>query len=125
MSLKDKIRSAQDRKAEKVAVPEWDCELYVKALSGKELEEYEFSTTNIDDKGKVSLNPVDVRAKLLARAIHEVAADGSVGGRVFDDTQEDLAALSSKSGEVLSRLAEIAQRLSGIGRKAEEVARKN
>ncbi len=123
--LKDKIRVAQDRGSEKVTVPEWGCELFVQALSGKQLEEYEAATTKLDKKGNVAMVHKDLRAKLLAQTLHEVGDDGSMGPCIFSDSPEDLELLSGKSGGVLNRLAEIAQRLSGIGVKAQEDIQKN
>lgn len=123
--LKEKIRAAQDRKAEKVAVPEWDCELFVKALSGKQREAYEEATTQVSDEGKVSIVHADMRAKLLVQCLHEVKEDGTIGDLAFEDGPDDRALLSEKSSAVLERLVKLAQQLSGIGQAAEEKIAKN
>ncbi len=123
--LKDKIKAAKDLKAEKVSVPEWDCELYIQALNGEQREAYEAATTNINDEGKVSIVHENMRAKLLVNCVYEVAEDGSLGDRAFDGSDEDLELLSAKSSAVLERLAKVAQKLSGIGKEAEEAIGKN
>ena len=123
--LKEKIKAAADLKAEKVAVPEWDCEVYVQALSGAQREAYESATTKVDDEGHVQIVHKEMRAKLLVHCLFEVAEDGGQGGRAFEDTEEDRALLSGKSATVLERLCQVAQRLSGIGKQHEEALGKN
>lgn len=123
--LKEKIKAALDLKAEKVAVPEWDCELYVQSMNGEQREAYEAATTHVSDENKVSIVHENMRAKLLVQCVHEVKEDGSIGEAVFENTPEDLALISAKSSAVLERLIKIAQRLSGIGKEAEEAIAKN
>ena len=78
----------------------------MRGLTGKERDALEASM--IEGKGKkAEVNLVNLRAKLVARSI--VDEDGK---RVFED--EDIPALAQKSASALTRVYEVAQRLSGI-----------
>ena len=103
---RDAILTVVDVYFEDVEVPEWGGTVRVKALTGRERDALEASM--IEGKGKnarVNLN--NLRAKLVGRAT--VDEDGMP---IFSDA--DVAALGAKSAAALTRVYEVAQRLSGI-----------
>ncbi|BBA99281.1 hypothetical protein RVR_5829 [Actinacidiphila reveromycinica] len=96
------IIDAPDAVIEKVPVPEWGDDLYIKALSGIERDDFEAS---------VRRNGVMVftnyRAKLLVRVL--VNENGT---RIFSD--QDARALGKKNAKIISRLFDKASELSGM-----------
>lgn len=103
---RDAILAADDVQFEDVEVPEWGGKVRVKSLTGKERDALESSM--IVGKGKnANVNLNNLRAKLVARSV--VDEDGK---RIFTD--DDIAALGAKSAAALTRVYEVAQRLSGI-----------
>lgn len=95
-------------KTELVTVPEWGGTVLVSELTGKEKDAWEVSM--LKRKGKRDFEPdlANARAKLLVRALR--TPDGSQ--RLFADT--DIDALGQLGAGPLSRLYEVAQRLSGL-----------
>jgi hypothetical protein len=104
---KDAILAAEDLETRDVPVPEWGGTVRLKALSGRERDAYEASC--MQDRGKQGMvrNLLNVRAKLVARAIVD-----DKGERVFADT--DANALGQKSAAALDRLFEIAAEMSRL-----------
>lgn len=103
---RDAILAVDDVQYEDVEVPEWGGKVRVKSLTGKERDGLEASM--IVGKGKnANVNLSNLRAKLVARAVVD-----ENGKRVFGD--DDIAALGAKSAAALTRVYEVAQRLSGI-----------
>jgi hypothetical protein len=96
------ILDAPDAVIEKVSVPEWGDDIYVRAMSGIERDEFEAS---------VRRNGVMVytnyRAKLLTRVL--VNENGT---RIFTD--QDARALGKKNAKIINRLFEKAAELSGM-----------
>lgn len=104
---------AEDLKRETVPVPEWGGEVIVRTMTGAERDTFESEIT-----GKKGVNRDNIRAKLLARVLIN-----EEGKRLFSDN--DIADLGDKSGNVLDRLFGIAQNLNGIGAKDVEELEKN
>lgn len=103
---RDAILAVDDVQFEDVDVPEWGGKVRVKSLTGKERDALESSM--IVGKGKnANVNLSNLRAKLVAQAVVD-----ENGMRVFGD--DDIAALGAKSAAALTRVYEVAQRLSGI-----------
>ena len=103
---RDAILAVDDVQFEDVEVPEWGGKVRVKSLTGKERDALESSM--IIGKGKnANVNLNNLRAKLVARSV--VDEDGK---RIFTD--DDISALGAKSAAALTRVYEVAQRLSGI-----------
>jgi hypothetical protein len=103
---RDAILSSQDLPKELVSVPEWGGEVYVRALTGAERDQFEASM--IEQRGKKqSLNMANIRAKLAAMTICD-----EQGKRLFTDA--DVHALAGKSASALNRVFEAARRLSGL-----------
>ena len=106
---RDDVLAARDIKTKLVAVPEWGGDVYVKGMTGTDLDAFE--TTIIVDHGggkKQTVTTENIRAKLAAFSI--VDEDG-----VLMFSVEDIDALGKKSSSALQRIMDVAKELSGIG----------
>lgn len=114
MSKIDKlaILSRDDIDREPVPVPEWGITVYVHALSGGGRDAWEASLMS----GGKSVS--DARAKLVVYSTFD-----EDGVRVFDDA--DVALLTTKSASALTRITNVATRLSKLGQRELEEAVKN
>ncbi len=102
---RDEIFSASDLRIEKVYVPEWSGDVYVRGMTGAERDQYE---ALIWIGGRFSNK--DMHAKLLTFTVCDEA-----GNLVFHPgDEEEVKKLTSKSAASLHRLYIIAQRLSGM-----------
>lgn len=108
MSLlsKSEIFAADDRKTEDVPCPEWGGTVRLRGLSGAERDSYEASLQK-QVGGKQVQDLRNFRARLVA-----LAAINEDGTPLFE--QNDVAALARRSSAALSRLFDVACRLSGI-----------
>lgn len=120
-SIRERVMSAKDIREERVDVPEWgfsDTEaLTVRGLSGTARDEFEESCLRRNKNG-ADFDSRNLRAKLVARCV--VDEDGD---RVFSDA--DLEWLGGKSASALSRIYEVAAKLSRIGPEDLEELSKN
>ena len=108
MTLKrDDILKAQDIKTEKVNIPEWGGDIYVKELTGEERNEYESFLIDLAN-GKKAHKMDEARSRLAVLSICD-----EEGKRLFTD--DDIKALSRKNAKALMRVYGVAQRLSLIG----------
>jgi len=104
---RDQILQADDIEVESVEVPEWGGSVNVKSLTGEERDKFIQSLTR--RKGKqVSTSMENMTSKLVALSV--VNGDGSL---LF--SLADVKSLSKKSSAALTRVVEVAQRLSGLG----------
>lgn len=116
MKLRDKILNAKDIKEEKVAVPEWDVELLIKGLNGK--DRADLMSSCIDMKtGSMDFE------KLYPGLIISTAHDPETGEKVFDATDRDM--LNTKAGGALEKVAQVAMKLSGLNPEQLDEAKKN
>lgn len=116
---REEINAADDRRWEDVDVPEWGGDVRILGLSGTERDAFQASMVRMGSQGNVQgVVLTDASAKLLAKCI--VGADFE---RLYSD--QDVRELGAKNGEVLQRLLKVAQRLSGLGKKAVEDAAGN
>ena len=114
---KEQILGASDIVKEKVKVPEWGGEVYVKGLTGAERDKFESSI--IEMRGTTQkFNMINVRAKLACFALCD-----ETGKRLFTD--EEVNELAKKSANALQRVFDVAQKLSGIGNSDVESLLKN
>lgn len=88
---------------EKVAVPEWGGDVYVKVMTGAERDRWELTQSQIL-KDPVNLN---IRASLCA-----VTLCDEKGNRLFSDFQID--ELGNKSAIVLDRIFDVARKLNKL-----------
>lgn len=101
------INAASDIKVEKLAVPEWKTDVYLKVLSGTERDAFEASYS--DQK----MNNFRVRFLVLT------LCDES-GERLFDDEQVTL--LGKRSALVINRLFEASWKLNMLSQEAVDQA---
>ena len=99
---RDDILNADDIKTEKVEVPEWGGDVFIRTMSGAERDDFEGSLI----RGKKT-NLANIRAKLCA--LVAVDADRK---RLF--SEKDISALGRKSAKALDRVFSAAQKLNGI-----------
>ena len=104
---REQILEAPDAVFEVVEVPEWGGTVRVRSLTGYERDQYEQSITVQNAPGKVSMNLLNARAKLVALTV--VSDEGD---REFSD--EDALELGKKNAQVLNRIWEVATRLAGL-----------
>jgi fibrillarin-like rRNA methylase len=105
---RDDILNAQDLNQETVDIPEWGGEVIVRELTGEERDSYEASLINFKKDGNdYTRNLNNARAKLVARTV--INEDGT---RLFTDA--DVAALGKKSSRAISKVFDVATRISGI-----------
>jgi len=108
---REDILNIDDLPKETVKVPEWGGDVLVRGLTGAERERLESQITKDSDENTI-------RSRLVS-----FACVGEDGKSLF--TEADVAALKEKSAVALSRVFEMAQRLSGLGIAAPEDLRKN
>lgn len=117
MSLdKTTILNAVDSKLEKVDVPEWGGEVYLRTLTGTERDRFEASCLVGGKFGPQGMQ--NIRARLMVLCICDAE-----GKRLFDD--KDAIELGAKSAAVLDRLFAAAQRLNGLSEQDVEELAKN
>jgi hypothetical protein len=100
------ILAAKDILIEKVLVPEWGGEVFVKGMTGAERDQFEAAIVEIRGTSqRTNLN--NVRARLASLTICD--KDGT---RLFKEA--DIQELGRKSASALQRVFAVAQRLSGL-----------
>jgi hypothetical protein len=111
---RDEIADAQDLTLERIAVPEWGGDVFVRGMNGAERDAYLAGA--LDAKGNVDLH------NMTARLVAASAVD-ETGERLF--TEADVQMLAGKSAAALSRVFSVASRLSGISKEDVEALAKN
>ena len=106
---RDQILEAQDLRSEEVSVPEWGGVIKVRELAAGERERI---------AGLVTAH--DGRSREIMVAL--TAIDGN-GNQLF--SLDDIEELAKKGEAAIQRVAEVASRLSVIGKAAEAQAEKN
>lgn len=96
---KDAIKQATDYKVEKVSVPEWGGDVYLKTLSGTERDAFE--------EGYAEQKMKNFRARFLVLTLCDES-----GERMFSD--DEAADLGGKSAVVLNRLFDAAWALNAF-----------
>lgn len=91
--LFDHISNYDDLKKEKVHIPEWDCDVYVRQLSAYEQDDIEIKRFAKDGTPIV----LNMRARYVSMCL--VDEDGN---RIFNE--KDIHILSKKAGSVINRL---------------------
>jgi len=101
---KEQIIKVPDLKSQVVSVPEWGGEVTLQELDGRKRDEFEAYLITDPGSKDSKINLQGARAKLLSLSI-------------VDEKKQQMflpEEISSKSGVVLNRLFEIAQKLSGL-----------
>ncbi len=103
MLTRDSILAANDTKLEKVAVPEWGGELFVRSFDGTARDQVEQHVLRDGEKP----NTVGLRALVVA-----LAACDDRGATIF--TLADIPALAKKSSTALDRVFAAASKLNKL-----------
>lgn len=113
---RDQILEADDLDREQVDVPEWGGPVYVREMTAAERDAFEAEILDRKSDGEVEVDLQNIRARLLVRVLCDEDGD-----RLFDDA--DIEPLSRKSGAVMGRLFQVAQKLNGLtAQDIEEIA---
>ena len=113
---RDAILAVQDITTETVDVPEWGGAVLVRGMTGRERDAFESSIVQqpaangrrqAPARQQSQTNMENLRAKLASYCIVDEKGD-----RLF--STEDVAALGGKNAGALSRVFDVAMRLSGI-----------
>jgi hypothetical protein len=107
------ILAVNDRRAQKVDVPEWGDFVYVRAITA---EEREALAAKIQAEEKKS--PSNIAGVICAFVISD-----DQGNRIFTDAQA--AELGKKNASALQRIAKAANALNGLGADQQDAAAKN
>lgn len=107
MLTRDQILGCQDIKIQEVPVPEWGGSVFVKSLTGKELDAYQAGIVKMRGDKVQGVNMDNMRARMCAMAICD--ADGK---RLFSDSDVEL--LAAKNSGALNRVFLVVQQLSGL-----------
>jgi hypothetical protein len=120
MSARDVLLGAVELPRETVPVPELGTSFTLRGMTGEERDAFELSLTGLTANQKRRIpDPTNYRAKLLVFSI----IDPETGQLLF--TPNDIPAVGKIRADVLTRLSDVAQRLSGIRREDVEDAEKN
>lgn len=111
------ILQALDLPRERVAVPEWGGDVYVRALNGSERDSLEAWMVEMNGKGAQ-----DLYGNMTARLAAMTMVDEQ-GDNLFE--MGDVVVLGRKSANALRRVVEVAQRLSGVTQADVEELTKN
>lgn len=104
-SLRDQILAADDIATEPVEIPEWNCTLHVKSMTGKARAQM------LKQAADPETGEMDYE-RLYPQVIVATCVDPETGEYVF--TNDDTEALNQKSGSVLERLATAGMKISGM-----------
>jgi len=113
--LYDKIKNSDDIRKEIVHVPQWDCDVEARTMSG--LERAMLLGGCIGKDGNVIQSKF--QSGLLIACLH----DPETGEKLFSES--DAEWLMGKSSGAIEKLASVAMRLSGLTKEAMEDAEKN
>lgn len=109
MLNKQAILAAQDLPHEDVNVPEWGGVVRVRTMTGVERDAFESESVGKMADGTVQARLDNVRARLCSRCLID-----EQGNRLFTDDEVD--ALSKKSGRALGRVFDVAAKLNGLNK---------
>ncbi len=116
MSLKEKIRAAQDIKVEKdVEIPEWDSIVDVHGLPSGDWEAYQNKLNRLrfqEGQSGAEMQVRSNRAEIVAKALYEPGTDA----KVFTDLREGVSILSKKNQGTVDGLFKLVRHLSGEDR---------
>lgn len=107
MSLRETILTSSYAKLRPLHVPEWGCDVYVKALTARERDQFEIEMDDLKAAGRNRLE--NIRARLVAKTLCDES-----GTLQFSET--DLDTLGSQPASALARVFDLATKLAGMGR---------
>ena len=110
MSIKAKIRSAQDLDREIIAIPEWDVSIEVRSMTVRQRASFVAASQDTSDNG-------DKIENVYGQILVTCCIDPEDGSPVF--TEDDPSWLmTEKSGAVIDRLVTSCLEVSGLKEKA-------
>lgn len=116
---KQDILQARDVVKEMLEVPEWGGTIYIRSISAAERGLIEEGAARFkESKGKNDTFARTFTVKMVSMSVCD-----ENGQRLFED--KDIALLQQKNAAVISRIAEVAQRLSGFSKQDLEELEKN
>ena len=107
MYSRESILAVQDNKLQKVNVPEWGMDVFIRSFCGSERDAFEAEMVASGNGAKRLAN---MRARLAVRALCD-----ETGKRLFEDS--DAEALGQKSAAALDRIITAIQSLNALGDK--------
>ncbi|GAG24491.1 unnamed protein product [marine sediment metagenome] len=120
-TIQERILEADDLPREKVHVPEWNMDVWIRSLTAAERDDYEQGLLRASGQGRsltMTPNLANAKAKLVVRTL--VYENGE---RMFTDVEA--GKLGQKSARAINRLYDVAERLSGISEEDIEELVKN
>jgi len=121
INLRDLILSCNDLPTVECIVKEWnDAKVYVRAMSAKERDDWQFSRMVEDSEGGKTMSMENLSASLLVRVL---CSDPEGKTRIFTD--DDVEELGSKSAKAINYLQEEAKKLNGVTEEDQENMIKN
>lgn len=114
-SLRTKILEANDTTKEMVEIPEWDCSIEVRSMTGAARANIMALSLGADGEADIS--------RVYPEVIIGCSFDPETGEPLF--TSEDRDLLMSKNAAALDRVAAIASQLSGFAEKSIDKAGKD
>ena len=114
LNLREKILNAKDIKEEKIFIKEWDVELLIKGMTGKERANFLKASTKNDKVDFESMYPTLVISSTY---------DPESGEKVFGIADKDI--INSKSSAPVEKIAKKVLELSGLDEEAHEEEVKN
>lgn len=118
--LRKQILGMDDLAVEKVWVPQWKTNVYVRAMSGLDRRNFEKSNTRVDENGVEVFDNERVREALL---VSTLCSDLKGENLIFKP--EDVDALGRKSFKALHKCVEVTMRLNGVQDLEEDEEEKN
>lgn len=114
MSVRDKIRSADDRTVEPAEVPEWGVSLLL--VSPDAIRRGQLQQAIADDRDRLGQ---DDFTRFMARMVVACAADPETGELIYDlANPDDVSELAGKNGAVIERLGQRCLVVSGMNAEA-------
>ena len=126
LSSKEQFLGQPDKKYMEVYVSDWNANVRIQSLSGKERDEIEqFINERVqitrDAKGKVVRTHTDSRG--IKAKVFVLCVVDPEGKRIFSDA--DIEKLQSKSGRAIEKVYQEASKFNGIGEDIDEETVKN
>lgn len=120
---REQIQAAQDLPTEKLSIPEWGGDVFVRSMNVDELQKYLNILNNgrDEDLSQIDVSKIDVSTNMIMIVIFCVVDEQ--GTRMF--AEEDAEWLKTKCVGALRKISEVAGRLTGISVEAQETISKN
>jgi hypothetical protein len=115
MTIREQIKAANDRPLLPLEVPEWNCTVHVRAMSGAQRDVFEQFWSKRTEEGSD-----EIRARLAAMVLCE--ADGTP---VYPTIGEGTLELKDKSAAALSRIFDLVLEQNKLGAGSVEAVAKN